>query len=326
MRILFSLSLSLLTSISLYIHFLSFYSFRFVGDSVESQYHLHGYGIPIDQIPITASGHVKTKNQHQWIRVRKYLESSRMNNAPTSNIMNPAATTTTVTTGTGISSTPNNSITQYQCGYSDNSEASGSEDMSTKIDCPNMNDVVFRTKHAYLCHPGNAMFRGLVEKHYHQHSTAITTDEKVAITWSIVNEVDQRQGRFLVWDPNGYWKQLRDRTLIRTKVAGALKDHKRRVKAKANHQVNHSSTSVFQQQGCHNNIHKKRKVTLNRFNHDRTHTTAITNNNSVQEQQMSIQSSDIDDILGMGIDNNDTALAATTTAAATATRYTCFGW
>ena len=126
------------------------------------------------------------------------------------------------------------------------SEASGSEDMSTKIDCPNNNDVLFRRGYAYLSHPGNAMFRGLVEKNYHQHSTAITTNGKGAVKWSIVNEVE-RQGRFLVWDPNGYWTQLRDRTLIGTKVNYALKGQKRRIKAKANHQVNHSSTSVFQQ-------------------------------------------------------------------------------
>ena len=197
------------------------------GDSMEIQYHLQGYGIPVDQIPITDTGNIKTKNLHQWIRVRKYLESSR--NDP------------------------------YHAGLSSDSEGSfkPTDSMSEYIDCPNMNDVIFRTKHAYLCHPGNATFRGLIESRFHEHFNAKTTDEKVAVTWSIIKEVDRRNGRFLVWDMNGCWKELKDRSLIRTKVAGAMKDHKRRIKARSNHQVNHSSTSVFQLQDSKN---KKRKV------------------------------------------------------------------
>ncbi|MGK3738433.1 MAG: hypothetical protein ACI90V_005280 [Bacillariaceae sp.] len=200
------------------------------GDSMEIQYHLHGYGIPVDQIPITDTGNVKTKNLHQWIRVRKYLESSRNN--------------------------------PYHAGFSSDSEGSfkSSDSMSTNIDCPNMNDVIFRTKHAYLCHPGNAIFRGLIESRFYEHNNATTTDEKVAVTWSIVKDVDSRNGRFLVWDNNGCWKELKDRSHIRTKVAGAMKDHKRRIKARSNHQVNHSSTSVFQLQ---DNKNKKRKVENN---------------------------------------------------------------
>jgi len=202
------------------------------GDSVEIQYHLQGYGIPIDQIPITDTGNIKTKNLHQWIRVRQYLETSRNQNS-------------------------------YQGGLSSSSDSEGSHSsMSLNIDCPNMNDVVFRTKYAYLCHPGNVMFRGLIESRFDEHNNATTTDEKVAVTWSIINAVDSINGRFLVWDDKGCWNELKDRTHIRTKVAGALKDHKRRIKARRNHQVSHSSTSAFQQQ---DNKNKKRKVSTHQL-------------------------------------------------------------
>ena len=188
---------------------------------MEIQYHLHGYGIPVDQIPITDTGNIKTKNLFQWIRVRKYLESLRNHNTGNSYV-------------------------------SSDSESSAGSSIHNTIDCPNMNDVIFRGKHAYLSHPGNSMFRGLIESRYEEHNKLTTTDAKVQVTWSIIDEVEKKNGRFLVWDNNGCWREMTDRMQIRTKVAGALKDHKRRLKARKNLQDNNSSTFQFGQ--------KKRKV------------------------------------------------------------------
>lgn len=123
-----------------------------------------------------------------------------------------------------------------------------------------MNDVIFRGKHAYLSHPGNAMFRGLIESRYEEHSRLTTTDAKVQVTWSIIQEVERKGGRFLVWDNNGCWREMTDRMQIRTKVAGALKDHKRRLKARSNLAVSQSSTFEFERQ---DNRSKKRKVDVN---------------------------------------------------------------
>eukprot|EP00531_Pseudo-nitzschia_arenysensis_P001711 CAMPEP_0116142328 /NCGR_PEP_ID=MMETSP0329-20121206/14850_1 /TAXON_ID=697910 /ORGANISM="Pseudo-nitzschia arenysensis, Strain B593" /LENGTH=524 /DNA_ID=CAMNT_0003637557 /DNA_START=271 /DNA_END=1845 /DNA_ORIENTATION=+ len=203
-----------------------------VGDSMEIQYHLHGYGIPVDQIPITDTGNIKTKNLFQWIRVRKYLESLRSCNIN---------------------------------GVHSDSESSAGSTIHTTIDCPNMNDVIFRGKHANLSHPGNAMFRGLIESRYEEHNKLKTTDAKVQVTWSIIEEVERKRGRFLVWDNNGCWREMTDRMQIRTKVAGALKDHKRRLKARKNQQDTHSSTYQFQRQ---DNKNKKRKVDANTSDDD----------------------------------------------------------
>jgi len=195
---------------------------------MEIQYNLHGYGIPVDQIPITDTGNIKTKNLFQWIRVRKYLESQRAQ-----------------------------TISSY---VSSDSESSMGSSIHLSIDCPNMNDVIFRGKHAYLSHPGNAMFRGLIESRYEEHNRLTTIDAKVQVTWNIIKEVEKRNGRFLVWDNNGCWKEITDRMQVRTKVAGALKDHKRRLKARSNMRANSSSTFEFERQDNH---HKKRKVNLN---------------------------------------------------------------
>jgi hypothetical protein len=110
------------------------------------------------------------------------------------------------------------------------------------IECPRLHDVVFRVGDSYLCHPGNAKFRGWIESTFDDYDAA-SKDRKSAITWMLVEEV-LKTGRFLVWDKQ-WWVVLQDREKMRTKVIGAFKDQKRRLKASANLQVNESSTYSF---------------------------------------------------------------------------------
>jgi hypothetical protein len=112
------------------------------------------------------------------------------------------------------------------------------------IECPGSNDVIFRCGQAYLCHPGNVMFRSLIESMFEEHNQSPTSDGKTAITWYIINQVEQNNGRFLTWD-NGLWMEMADKQQVRIKVANAFKDHKRRLKAIANCQDTHSSTCKF---------------------------------------------------------------------------------
>lgn len=152
---------------------------------------------------MTDSGNVKTKNLHQWLRVRKAFE------------------------GSVLSGNCNNHTV-----------------LST-IECPGSNDVVFRSGQAYLCHRGNIVFRGLIEEKFREHYAATTSDAKVNITWWIIEQVEQNGGRFLLWD-DGWWKKMDDKQQVRTKVANAFKDHKRRVKALSNCQVSECSTFKFE--------------------------------------------------------------------------------
>ncbi len=115
------------------------------------------------------------------------------------------------------------------------------------IECPGSNDAIFRCGQAYLSHPGNVMFRSLIETKFDEHNLASSSEVKVSITWWIIEQVERNQGRFLIWD-DGVWKQLTDKQQIRAKVAIALKDHKRRMRALANCKENESSTIKFEGQ------------------------------------------------------------------------------
>lgn len=112
------------------------------------------------------------------------------------------------------------------------------------IDCPGINDVLFSLGRQTWCHPGYAMFRGLLETHHPRHNAASSMEEKLAITWEIVEEVEKKGGRFLIRDPKGWWVQIKDRNVIRGKVALAFRNHSKRVVARTNCQVEESDMTM----------------------------------------------------------------------------------
>eukprot|EP00529_Nitzschia_sp_RCC80_P010799 CAMPEP_0113454234 /NCGR_PEP_ID=MMETSP0014_2-20120614/7759_1 /TAXON_ID=2857 /ORGANISM="Nitzschia sp." /LENGTH=625 /DNA_ID=CAMNT_0000345635 /DNA_START=20 /DNA_END=1897 /DNA_ORIENTATION=- /assembly_acc=CAM_ASM_000159 len=169
-----------------------------VGEDLELRYDIMGYGIPMDLIPITDTGTVKTKNLKDWMKVRKVIEQGIVQPPP--------------------------------------------------IDCPATHDVVFGYGKAFTMHPGNVMYRGLLEEYCEEHRVATTLDAKKKITWRIVEDVEQRGGRFLQWDKRGWWSPFLDRKEIRSKVAVTLKDHTRRVLARQHVTNNSSSTLKFERQ------------------------------------------------------------------------------
>lgn len=116
------------------------------------------------------------------------------------------------------------------------------------VECPGMHDVIFRFGKSYLSHPGNATFRGLIEANFNEHNEASNTETKIAVTWRIVEDIESRGGRFLVWDKRGWWKVATDRAQIRSKIGVSLKEHKKRVIAKKNVQYSASSTYQFERQ------------------------------------------------------------------------------
>jgi hypothetical protein len=119
------------------------------------------------------------------------------------------------------------------------------EQFDNIIECPGMHDVVFRVGDSYLCHPGNAKFRGWIESTFEAHDAG-GKHRKAEITWTLVDEV-LKKGHFLVWDKH-WWMVMEDREKMRIKVMGAFKDHKRRLKASSSLQLIHSSTMKFMSQ------------------------------------------------------------------------------
>jgi len=167
----------------------------------EWQYQLMGYGIPIDLLPISPTGNIKTLMLQQWIRVRKMKESQF---------------------GQEKKDLPPGS---------DDSDDSSVVPCNNAIECPNLNDVVFRPGKSYMVHPGNVMFRSLIESKIDEHFAA-TRSEKAAIAWSIVREVELKGGRFLKWDNRGWWTEFEDRSEIRYKIPTYFRDFTRNKKAR----------------------------------------------------------------------------------------------
>jgi len=76
-------------------------------------------------------------------------------------------------------------------------------------------------------------YRELIEKANDQHSTASLREEKTQITWNIVKEIEERNGRFLEYSKHrNMWILLNDREMVRTKVAAAIKQYNRQIKTR----------------------------------------------------------------------------------------------
>lgn len=112
-------------------------------------------------------------------------------------------------------------------------------DQVSIFECPRSNDVIFRPGTSMLCHPGNVVFRGLIESK--QNRTTVKRAEKEEVALEIIREVKKSGGRFLIWDNGGWWSELNDVSLISTKIAISYRDFKMKVQSLVNqhqHQQN----------------------------------------------------------------------------------------
>jgi hypothetical protein len=216
------------------------------GERTEIEYSLQSYGIYVDQIPLTDSGNVKLQYLHQWIKVRKAIESQNdstnyiTTNAPcTGSIVECPGVTDVIVSFFGENFctalalvTPYGAVCALTIGH-----------LALFPQFRSGNKV-------YLFHPGNLLFRNLVEEKFEEHSNAQTQAEKVDITWWVINEILVRQnGRFLVWDKQaGWYTVLTNESRIREKVAVYIREFKKRVRAMGNRQEEESSTTKFEQQ------------------------------------------------------------------------------
>lgn len=201
------------------------YYINFVGDKTEISYQLLGYGIPVDLMPLTDSGNVKTKNLAHWLKVRKVVEDNRSMH------------------GNGV-------LGRF---------------FLNNIECPSLNDVIFRSGKNHMSHPGNVMFQGIIESKHAEHCAA-HQDDKAVITWWVVEQVESKGGRFLEWNDDGMWSQIMDRGQIRSKVSSCFRTYRRKLNAFRNNQQSDSATSTFIHQQYHGN--KRRKLDLDKICND----------------------------------------------------------
>lgn len=194
------------------------------GVGLEVIYSLMGYGIPVDILPFDeVTQTVKTKNFASFIKVRRRIETEQ---SDMYNSNNPS------------SGAVSDSHSSHESVASD----------GCMIECPSLNDVIFRSGKSYMSHPGNMMFRELIEHHIDEHNIA-TQDRKKNLTWQVIEEVEIKGGRFLEYNRNlGTWTELTDRSAIRHKIATYFKEFRRKIKAQKQIQMNQSSTHEFEAQ------------------------------------------------------------------------------
>ena len=188
-----------------------------------------GYGIPVDTLPLDEQTQtVKTKNQAAFVKVRRKIEAEQH-----------------VYSSSGKYISSNGAVSDDS---SEKSTGSNNTNKSCIIECPSLNDVIFRSGKSYMSHPGNMMFRGLIEKHLKEHNAA-TQDRKKKITWQVVDEVEMIGGRFLQYDRGlGTWTELTDRSVFRHKIATYFNNYRRKQTAHQQTQMNQSNTHKFEAQ------------------------------------------------------------------------------
>jgi len=168
-----------------------------IGEPLEIRYKLQGFGIPVDLLPLTYTLALKRQNHLQWIAFRKFIEHQQGGNL----------------NGNGSSKckkNPSKSLTI---------------DPSDLVECPRSYDVIIgKTKNTN--NPGNMFYRSLIEATHDEHIPSSKGD-KVELTWRIVRQMEEQNGRFLEWSKSPKaWVRIRDRNIMRQKVARSYKEYK----------------------------------------------------------------------------------------------------
>lgn len=90
------------------------------------------------------------------------------------------------------------------------------------IECPEQNDILLGRGWPTMSHPGNAIFRNLIEVRSEAYNTAESKRDKTIIAWSIVSELKEAGSRFLR-EKSGWWMEVSDE-VARAKVSVGFRD------------------------------------------------------------------------------------------------------
>lgn len=91
------------------------------------------------------------------------------------------------------------------------------------IECPTHNDVVFGRGWVKVRHPGNAVFRDMIETQLEKYTNTRSKRDKTLMTWSIVSELKESGARFLREDKSGWWMEVSNEE-ARRKVSIGFRD------------------------------------------------------------------------------------------------------
>ena len=189
--------------------FATFY-LEIIGEEIENRYRLSHFNVAEALLPMTTTEKVKTDHQSNWVAVVKAIEEQKKRKQQNKNL-------------------------------------DDDDSQQEIIECPSSNDVVFRQgRPLYKYNPGNMRYRELIAAASSQHLEAGRSG-KYAISWKVVQEVEAKGGRFLEWTAmkkggsGGMWIIMKDRKVIRDKIASALKKYNSNNSSKTRKEANKSS-------------------------------------------------------------------------------------
>jgi len=88
-----------------------------IGETVELQYCIKGYGVPIELIPLTDTGNIKTTYLKQWMKLRRIIEVMKMTEGANDNSISiiecPGSNDVVFRSGTSMSCHPGN--VRFRC-------------------------------------------------------------------------------------------------------------------------------------------------------------------------------------------------------------------
>eukprot|EP00537_Pseudo-nitzschia_pungens_P005530 CAMPEP_0172366190 /NCGR_PEP_ID=MMETSP1060-20121228/14061_1 /TAXON_ID=37318 /ORGANISM="Pseudo-nitzschia pungens, Strain cf. cingulata" /LENGTH=679 /DNA_ID=CAMNT_0013089933 /DNA_START=111 /DNA_END=2150 /DNA_ORIENTATION=+ len=217
------------------------------GLTVETQYKLMTFGIPVSELPITSTGGIKTKHHLQWIRTRKALDASRMKSLEGCYNSKIRQRQEEEKEQRAAGTVPHTDFCVFPT-YDEFLLYHGEE----PIIHPMINDVLFSKGGKNVTHYGNIEFTDLMKRsliRYVQGTPLQNRKMRKAIRQSIVDEVQARGGRFLTLDKKlrgGYcWTEIQEGPDLHDRIATSLYDHKRRLAAKLKVQKDRCGTAMF---------------------------------------------------------------------------------
>jgi hypothetical protein len=171
---------------------------------------LYLLGIPIELLPTTDTGNIKSVYFKQWINLRTYLEHEEQTHVINNNNSTPASSDINNSGyDSDVVSTPSppSHLLYYLANTND-----------IIVECPLSNDVIFRRGKIMNLHSGNEKFQDLIESYIYEHSIDPNTplSRRKEIEIEILNEVlkpknnnycggGESGGRFLTWNMKKKW-------------------------------------------------------------------------------------------------------------------------
>jgi len=206
-------------------------------NDTEMRYYLQGFGIPVQFFPLTETGTIKMNYFNKWIKTRSYLEAREEEEAERNK------------------KNANEKTKGFKKKKKDKS--------IVVVECPLLNDVVFRQGKPYKENPGNDVLRdSILEEmnrkmlaslesnsyygntnrmngHSNNHGNgnhhgrdtngALDSSTEQFCNWLIEEIENNRKGRFLTWDGSlNSWVLMSDTFKIRRKISVSLYNYEKR--------------------------------------------------------------------------------------------------